>query len=97
MDLTGAPDYILRFALIQERQARDVLLRHRFLYYVEGAPAIPDVQYDHLEWFFRYKFPNNKIINGVGSSLRSDYPLYIQQGRRPNEGERSFFERLHGE
>jgi NAD-dependent DNA ligase len=88
MDLTGAPSYILAFVGVREGQARDVLLRHRFLYYVKGTPSIPDTQYDHLEWFFRQLFPNNPIINGVGSDRPDDYPGYIQEGRHPNEHER---------
>lgn len=97
MDLTGAPEYVQRFAGVSERQARDVLLRHRFLYYVAAQPEISDVHYDHLEWFFRYLFPHNRVIQGVGSSLGADYPIYIQEGRRPHEHERSFFQELFGE
>lgn len=54
------------------KQAKMVqlLLAHRYLYYVLGAPVISDQEYDDLERLYGESL-------GVGSDLPSDYPPYI--------------------
>jgi len=84
IDYATAPSYIQAFWEVGLYQARDVILMHRYLYYVAGKPEISDQHYDHLEWFFRYKFPNDRILDAVGSSLPRDYAPYIQELRRPH-------------
>jgi NAD-dependent DNA ligase len=91
MDLSTAPDIVRRFAGVEEVRAVTILLRHRFNYYVQGQPLISDFDYDCLEWYFRYLYPRNKIINGVGSSSESDYPYFVQSGRRPVDHEREYY------
>ena len=68
MNILDAPPYIQDLAGITLPHARDVILFHRFNYYVKAAPVIPDQQYDHIEWFFNYLFPNDAVIGAVGSS-----------------------------
>ena len=83
LDLSGAPACVQAMAGATQQQARDVIRLHLFLYYVEVKPSLTDKEYDCLEWYFRYLYPSDAVINGVGSCLRMDYPGYTQEGRRP--------------
>ena len=49
---------------------REIILAHRYLYYVECAPVLDDLDYDALE---RMLSPEDKEEIGVGSSLPSSY------------------------
>jgi NAD-dependent DNA ligase len=49
------------------------ILAHRYLYYVEATPVLPDSIYDQYERKARELLPDNKIVNGVGSCLPSSY------------------------
>lgn len=68
--------------------AEDVLLRHRFLYYVKNAPEISDSDYDAMEREVRQRWSVNNLEMNVGSSNADDYPEWVRQGRRPNASER---------
>lgn len=63
-------------------EAEDVLLRHRFLYYVLGQQCISDEDYDTLERAVREQFPIG-AVQDVGSSNPFDYPQWVRDGRRP--------------
>lgn len=67
----------------------DIILRHRYLYYVLHAPEKTDTSYDELEKLGERLFPGHPILAAVGSSDISDYPFYIQEARRPNADERA--------
>jgi NAD-dependent DNA ligase len=55
----------------------DLLLYHRYRYYVLGRPELSDTQYDDLE-------------RRVLAQNPSDYPAYIVDGRRPTPDERAW-------
>lgn len=76
-----------QFDFQSQGHAEDVVMRHRFLYYVLGKPVISDVEYDQLERVVLERWPVS-VCSEVGSSEISDYPLYIREGRRPNFAER---------
>lgn len=75
---------------LSQGHAEDVVLWHRFNYYVLGCASITDLEYDALERMVRSQW--SVCICGIGGSVgsdnRSDYPRYIQEGRRPVEHER---------
>lgn len=93
IDLTGAPECVVRMQGVDEHHAVEVLLRLRYCYYVTARPLLSDRDYDCLEWYFRQLFPLNLIINGIGSSNLEDYPHYIMEGRRPADHEREYYHR----
>lgn len=70
-------------------QCEDVLLFHRYLYYVTHKPIWADTTYDAAEHLVGQRFPWSAVVRSVGSSNRLDYPVYIIEGRRPNEQERA--------
>lgn len=67
----------------------DIILRHRYLYYVRHTPELSDAGYDAMERRGGERFPGHPVISAVGSSNIDDYPPYIREGRRPNERERA--------
>lgn len=71
-------------------QAEDLVLWHRYNYYVLGCALISDGEYDDLEAAVRDQW--SVCVCGVGgtvgSSRAEDYTRYIIEGRRPNEIER---------
>lgn len=52
---------------------REVLI-HRYLYYVEACPILPDCEYDKIERKAREVCPPESKVHGIGSSLPSSYP-----------------------
>ena len=73
---------------ISQGRLEDILLRHRFLYYVEHAPSVTDAVYDTIERVARERFSVG-IAHEVGSSNPADYPVYVREGRRPLPDERA--------
>lgn len=75
---------------ISQGHAEDLVLWHRYNYYVLGAALITDAEYDALEAAVREQWSVCVCgIGGeVGSSNPDDYPRYIMEGRRPTEIER---------
>ncbi len=73
-----------------QAHAEDLILWHRFNYYVEGCALITDLEFDALERAVRAQW--GVCICGIGGSvasdLASDYPAYIREGRRPLAHER---------
>jgi NAD-dependent DNA ligase len=51
----------------------DLIMAHRYLYYVLGEPVISDYAYDVIERQARFLLPPTSPVHGVGSSLRSSY------------------------
>lgn len=51
----------------------ELLMAHRYLYYVLGDTVISDYEYDKLEREAREYLPSDHPIQGVGSSLPSSY------------------------
>ena len=49
------------------------VMAHRYLYYVECNPVLPDLDYDKLEQAARVLCPPESPVHGVGSSLPSSY------------------------
>lgn len=49
------------------------VMAHRYLYYVESAQVLPDLDYDVLERTARDTCPPESPVHGIGSSLSSSY------------------------
>jgi len=54
----------------------DLLMAHRYLYYVIGANVLSDYEYDVIERHARTILPKTSPIQGVGSSLPTSYNEY---------------------
>lgn len=81
----------MAYHFLSQGHAEDVIMRHRFRYYVEGCPVISDGAFDMLERAVRAAWPIS--VSGIGGSVGSDewgaYARYVQEGRRPNADERA--------
>jgi len=77
-----------RWFFTNQGHAEDVIMRHRYLYYVENAPVLSDQEYDSLETEVKAQWSISVASHDVGSSNPADYPLYIVEGRRPTPEER---------
>jgi hypothetical protein len=73
---------------LSQGHAEDVILRHRYLYYVEDAPVLSDKEYDELEAQVKATWSIGVASHTVGSSDPANYPPYIVEGRRPLKAER---------
>ena len=73
---------------LSQGHAEDIILRHRYLYYVENQPTISDQDYDALEREVKAQFSIGVTSHTVGSSNPLDYPSYIREGVRPDKVER---------
>lgn len=75
---------------LSQGHAEDVVLWHRFHYYVLGCALIADAAYDALERAVcsQWSVCVCGIGGDVGSSNLQDYPRYIQEGTRPLAHER---------
>lgn len=51
----------------------NLVLAHRYLYYVLGDPIISDFEYDILERSARENLPEESPVHSVGSSLKTSY------------------------
>lgn len=51
----------------------DIVMAHRYLYYVLAEPVISDFEYDALERMAREIAPPESPVHCVGSSLSSSY------------------------
>lgn len=78
------------FQFLSQGHAEDIVLWHRYNYYVLGAALIADALYDALERAVcsQWSVCLCGIGGCVGSDALSNYPRYIQLGVRPNEDER---------
>lgn len=68
----------------------DLLLYHRYRYYVLGRPELSDTQYDELEQRVLKQYPGHPVASVPGSSIACDYPSYAIDGRRPTPEERAW-------
>lgn len=59
------------------RMLEDLILMHRYLYYVECAPVISDSAYDKLERDALERLPATSPVHEVGSSLPDSYEARI--------------------
>lgn len=50
---------------------------HRYRYYVMYDPLITDLEYDMLDRKALEQFPDDPVLNSVGSELISSYPQHI--------------------
>ena len=55
----------------------DVILKHRYLYYVKNNPIVSDYEYDLMEAAALLLLPKDSIIQTAGSDLEESYPDYI--------------------
>lgn len=69
--------------------AEDVILWHRYHYYVVGVPMISDAEYDELERSVTAQWCIGVASLRIGCDCSGDYPWYIREGRRPNAEERA--------
>lgn len=90
VDSPGGSGYMGEVAHFFRSQghAEDLILWHRFNYYVVGVPLITDAAYDELEHSVRLRWGIGVASHCVGSAEAKDYPRYIQEARRPGEEER---------
>lgn len=60
--------------------ATDILLAHRFLYYVKATPVLSDCDYDRLEkeTLANCSKQDRRVIEMVGSDNADDYPNHIR-------------------
>jgi NAD-dependent DNA ligase len=59
------------------------VMAHRYLYYVESDPTLPDSAYDQLERQARAACPPESPVHGIGSSLPSSYTAeQVQRAKR---------------
>lgn len=75
---------LFNLSCVTQGQFEDVLLFHRFAYYVKASPVWSDNLYDLAEKLLVELFPWSVVPRMVGSANPSDYPGYIREGRRPN-------------
>lgn len=75
------------FSFLHQGHAEDVVLWHRYNYYVLGCALIPDLAYDALERMVRVHWPVS-VCDTVGSGDAKDYPSWVREQRRPTERER---------
>lgn len=85
---SAGADVLFNLEFCTQAHAEDVLMFHRFSYYVLGRPVWPDKLYDQAEALVKTRFPWSGVVRQVGSSNRADYPGYITDGRRPTAEER---------
>lgn len=57
---------------------KELMLAHRYLYYVECMPVISDFEYDELEKTVRALLPLDEEVQGPGSDLRSSYSPLVR-------------------
>lgn len=78
----------MNWNFLSQGHAEDVVLWHRYNYYVLGCGLISDGEYDRLEQLCRETWGEGCVCDLVGSSEGEDYPEWVREGRRPNEDER---------
>ncbi len=77
------------FLIAHQGIAEDMILWHRYNYYVLGQNLISDREYDQLEQSVRLQWSVSLVTHGgVGSDQVENYPCYIREGRRPDWVER---------
>ncbi len=57
----------------------NLIMAHRYLYYVKATPVISDFEYDKLERKAKTIIPSHHFINLVGSDRDCDYPEWVKK------------------
>lgn len=78
----------MRNTWLSPERAFDILMRARYLYYVECMPEWSDLEYDQKERDAFGRWPQMGQAVGVGSGNVEGYSAYIREGRRPGALER---------
>lgn len=65
--------------MLTQVEAESIILLHRFLYFIEGAPILSDYSFDFEQRNYREEFENSAILRYNGSFIYSDYPVYIRK------------------
>lgn len=60
-------------SIVKADNLETIVMAHRYLYYVESEPVIPDSVYDQLERQARELCAPESPVHGVGSSLPGSY------------------------
>lgn len=76
------------FVLKTQGESEDVIMYHRFRYYVMRSPIVDDAAYDEMERELCMRWKCNVTTVTVGSDEADDYPTYIRDRRRPGWFER---------
>lgn len=61
---------------LSNKELKDIenkVMAHRYLYYVECNPILPDANYDALERDARRVLPLDSPVQRIGSDLSDDY------------------------
>lgn len=61
------------------KDLENIVLAHRYLYYVLMTPILPDYTYDSLEEYALTKVSEDSIIRFPGSNLEEDYSDEIKE------------------
>lgn len=72
---------------LHQGHAEDIVMYHRYAYYVLGKPVLTDGEYDALEREVCERWSIN-VTREVASDRAVDYPDYVRDGRRPSELDR---------
>lgn len=56
-----------------QKELEDMIMAHRYLYYIECMPIISDLEYDELDREATSILPETSPVHQVGSDLRSSY------------------------
>ncbi len=75
LDLFGQ---IVYFLDMNQIDAENEILYHRYLYYVKCDPILSDYEYDRLEKKYLDKYPESDILKSVSSDREEDYPKHIR-------------------
>lgn len=51
----------------------DLVMAHRYLYYVKANPVLSDYEYDQLESFAMFQLKNSASIQATGSDFEGSY------------------------
>jgi len=74
------------------KQHEDLILLHRYCYYVLCDPIISDFIYDQLETEARKVCPETSVVHKVGSVLSSSYPDYIKELAKTKYGKEEHYD-----
>ncbi len=65
-----------------QKQAEDILMYHKYLYYEKADPMISDYEYDQLELKFKKEFPNSALIQDSIECPRELWPEFEKRYKK---------------